>query len=179
MTAKKIISLLDLSKKTKELKNQNKKIVHCHGVFDVLHIGHIKHFNTARKRGDILIITVTPDSFVNKGPNRPAFNQYQRIEALEAIEFIDYIILSNNPSSKLIIKKIKPDIYFKGPDYKNNFDDLTKKIFLEKKEVEENKGKIFYTKEEKFSSSSLIKNFIGIFNEKQRKELISLVKVNF
>ena len=171
---------LQIDKLVHKLNLHKKKIVVglSHGVFDLLHLGHIKHFKEAKKNCDLLIVSITADQHVNKGPNRPAFNQYQRIEALEAIEFIDYIILSNNPSSKSIITKIKPDIYFKGPDYKNNFDDLTKKIFLEKKEVEENKGKIFYTKEEKFSSSSLIKNFIGIFNEKQRKEL-SNIKIKY
>ena len=142
--------------------------------FDLLHLGHIKHFKEAKKNCDLLIVSVTADQFVNKGPNRPAFNQYQRIEALEALDVIDYIVLSNNVSSKFIISKIKPNIYFKGPDYKNNNDDLTKKIYLEKKEVQKYGGKIFYTKDEKFSSSSLIKNYFGIFNQNQIKELTKL-----
>ena len=66
-----------------------KKIVLCHGVFDLLHLGHIKHFNEARTFGDILIVTVTPDSFVNKGPNRPAFTIEHRLEALSALESIE------------------------------------------------------------------------------------------
>ena len=55
-------------------KSQGKKIILCHGVFDLLHIGHIKHFEEAKKMGDILVVTITPDQFVNKGPGRPAFN---------------------------------------------------------------------------------------------------------
>jgi rfaE bifunctional protein kinase chain/domain/rfaE bifunctional protein nucleotidyltransferase chain/domain len=168
----KLVEKLNLQRRDKV------KIGLSHGVFDLLHLGHIKHFKEAKKNCDLLIVSVTADQYVNKGPNRPAFNQYQRIEALEALEVIDYIILSSNPSSTAIIKKIKPDIYFKGPDYKNNLDDLTKKIFLEKNEVEKNGGKIFYTKDEKFSSSSLIKNFIGIFNETQKKEL-SKIKAKY
>ena len=152
----------------------NIKIGLSHGVFDLLHLGHIKHFKEAKKNCDLLIVSVTADQFVNKGPNRPAFNQYQRIEALEALDAIDYVVLSNNVSSKFIISKIKPNIYFKGPDYKNNNDDLTKKIYLEKKEVQKYGGKIFYTKDEKFSSSSLIKNYFGIFNQNQIKELSKL-----
>ena len=133
----KLVEKLNLQRRDKV------KIGLSHGVFDLLHLGHIKHFKEAKKNCDLLIVSVTADQYVNKGPNRPAFNQYQRIEALEALEVIDYIILSSNPSSTSIIKKIKPDIYFKGPDYKNNLDDLTKKIFLEKNEVEKNGGKIF------------------------------------
>lgn len=168
---KKFFPIEQLQEKIKKRKIKKIKIGLSHGVFDLLHLGHIKHFKEAKKNCNLLVVSVTADQYVNKGPNRPAFNQHQRIEALEAIDFIDYIVLSNNPSSKPIITKIKPDIYFKGPDYKNNFDDLTKKIFLEKNEVEKNNGKIFYTNDEKFSSSSLIKNFTDLFDEKQKKEL--------
>lgn len=170
----KFFTIDKLINKIKPNNKKNIKIGLSHGVFDLLHLGHIKHFKEAKKNCDLLIVSVTADQFVNKGPNRPAFNQYQRIEALEALEVIDYIVLSNNVSSKFIISRIKPNIYFKGPDYKNNNDDLTKKIYLEKKEVQKYGGKIFYTKDEKFSSSSLIKNYFGIFNQNQIKELTKL-----
>ncbi len=168
---------LTIEKLINKISSSNKKKIKIglsHGVFDLLHLGHIKHFKEAKKNCDLLIVSVTADQFVNKGPNRPAFNQYQRIEALEALRTIDYVVLSNNVSSKLVISKIKPNIYFKGPDYKNNNADLTKKIYLEKKEVEKYGGKICYTKDEKFSSSSLIKNYFGIYNEKQIKEISKL-----
>lgn len=170
----KFFTIDKLINKIRSNSKNNIKIGLSHGVFDLLHLGHIKHFKEAKKNCDLLIVSVTADQFVNKGPNRPAFNQYQRIEALEALEVIDYVVLSNNVSSKFIISKIKPNIYFKGPDYKNNNDDLTKKIYLEKKEVQKYGGKIFYTKDEKFSSSSLIKNYFGIFNQNQIKELAKL-----
>jgi len=144
----KFFTIDKLINKIKPNNKKNIKIGLSHGVFDLLHLGHIKHFKEAKKNCDLLIVSVTADQFVNKGPNRPAFNQYQRIEALEALDVIDYIVLSNNVSSKFIISRIKPNIYFKGPDYKNNNDDLTKKIYLEKKEVQKSRGKIFYTKDE-------------------------------
>ena len=56
------------------IQSLGKKIVQCHGVFDLLHIGHIRHFHKAKSLGDILIVTVTPDKYVNKGNDRPAFN---------------------------------------------------------------------------------------------------------
>ena len=70
---KKIFDLKDLGKKIPTLKKRGKKVVHCHGVFDILHAGHIKHFNSAKKLADILVVTVTHDQYVNKGPNRPIF----------------------------------------------------------------------------------------------------------
>ena len=75
----KIIKSSDLKKKVHELRKQNKKIVQCHGVFDVVHIGHINHFKKAKDYGSVTIVTVTSDRFVNKGINRPIFSQEKRI----------------------------------------------------------------------------------------------------
>ena len=69
----KITSIENLKKITFKQKSKKKKIVLCHGVFDLLHIGHIKHFNEAKKYGDVLVVTLTPDAYVDKGPKRPAF----------------------------------------------------------------------------------------------------------
>ena len=59
-------------------KKNGKKVVMCHGVFDLLHLGHIKHFEKAKSLGDILVVSITADKFVNKGPGRPAFNESDR-----------------------------------------------------------------------------------------------------
>ena len=89
--SKKIISIENLSKTSSKLKAKGKSIVLCHGVFDLLHIGHIKHFKEAKNLGDILIVTLTPDRFVNKGPSKPVFNEKLRLEALAALDVIDFI----------------------------------------------------------------------------------------
>ena len=77
-TASKIASLEELAVVVARLKKQGKRVAHCHGVFDLLHIGHIRHFQEARRHGDILIVTVTPDRFVNKGAHRPVFPERLR-----------------------------------------------------------------------------------------------------
>ena len=82
----KIKTLEELQQIIADLKTKGKKIVHCHGVFDLLHIGHIKHFEEAKSFGDVLVVTITPDEFVHKGPNRPAFTTALRLEALVALE---------------------------------------------------------------------------------------------
>ena len=82
---KKIIKPEDLVSKLRLIKKKKRKIVLCHGVFDLLHIGHIRHLNEAKKMGDILIVSVTSDSFVNKGPNRPMFKDYLRLEAIASL----------------------------------------------------------------------------------------------
>ena len=81
----KIILLENLIKIANIKKKEGKKIVLCHGVFDLLHVGHIKHFKQAKSFGDILVVTVTPDRFINKGPGRPVFDENLRMEFLSKL----------------------------------------------------------------------------------------------
>ena len=75
----KIYSIEKLKKILNKKKIKGKKIVLCHGVFDLLHIGHINHFKEAKNFGDVLVVSLTPDIYVNKGPGRPAFNEKLRM----------------------------------------------------------------------------------------------------
>ena len=175
MKKQKIYNIKDLVRK---LFRYKKKIGLCHGVFDLLHLGHINHFNEAKKKCDILVVSVTEDKFVSKGPGRPVFDQSQRMEALANLEPIDYVVLSNKESAVEVINKIKPKFYFKGPDYKISSHDLTKKINLEKKEVEKYSGKLIVTKSKKYSSSYLINKQYNIFTPEQ-ETLINKIKKKY
>ena len=130
---KKIFKLVDLQKKVPSEKRLNKKVVLCHGVFDLLHLGHIKHFEEAKKYGDILVVTITPNKYVSKGPNRPVFNSSQRMEAISSLESVDYVSENKWKDAVETIKLLKPNIYCKGPDYKKNQNDVTRKIYEENK----------------------------------------------
>ena len=156
MNKKIIPNIKEASFKIKALKKKNKKIIHCHGVFDVIHLGHINHFKKAKSLGDILIVTVTADEFVNKGPNRPIFPLDIRMELLANLEFIDLVCPNHSQSAVPAINKLKSDIYCKGKDYKNNSSDISGQIKLEKKAVNSFGGKIFYTDDEILSSSKII-----------------------
>jgi rfaE bifunctional protein kinase chain/domain/rfaE bifunctional protein nucleotidyltransferase chain/domain len=161
-------------------KKNNKKIGLCHGVFDLVHLGHIRHFKEAKKKVDILIVSVTEDEYVNKGPARPVFNELQRMENLAALECVDHVILSRSISAKNIINVIKPNIFFKGPDYRNNNTDLTGKIYEEKNAVIKNLGKIYYTNDKKFSSTKLLRSDYNKLSDKQKIKLQSISKkINF
>jgi rfaE bifunctional protein kinase chain/domain/rfaE bifunctional protein nucleotidyltransferase chain/domain len=164
---KKIKNLNDLSLIISELKDKGKKIVHCHGVFDLLHIGHIKHFEEAKILGNILVVSITPDEFVNKGPGRPAFTTKLRLEALAALEAVDYVIANKWPTAIEIIKELKPNIYCKGPDYKDPLDDITGKISEEVAAVNSVGGEITYTDDVTFSSSSLLNKFGDLHSNEQ------------
>ena len=143
-------------------------MVHCHGVFDLLHIGHIKHFEEARSFGDALIVTVTPDEYVRKGPNRPAFTTLLRLEALAALASVDFVAANKWPVAVETIKALKPAIYCKGPDYKDHSDDFTGKIDDEEEAVKSVGGKIRYTRDITYSSSNLLNRFGDVYNETQK-----------
>ena len=175
---KKILKIKTAKQIINFYKKDNKKIGLCHGVFDLLHLGHIRHFKEAKKKVDVLIVSVTEDKYVNKGPGRPAFNELQRMESLAALEFIDHVILSRSISAVNIINLIKPDIFFKGPDYQDNATDLTGKIYKERNSVIKNLGKIYYTNDKKFSSTKLLRSNLDKISEKQKTTLLSISKKN-
>ena len=177
MNNSKLVNLTFLEKKVSYLKKQKKSIGLCHGVFDLLHLGHIKHFEEAKKKVDILIVSVTDDRYVNKGPGRPSFNNLQRSEALSAINFIDYVVISSFPTAIKMLATIKPNIFFKGPDYKNINKDITGQIKKEINVLKKNKGKIYFTTSDKFSSSVLLKKYFGLLSEKQSKIVSKISKL--
>ena len=113
---KKIFELEELSRIIHNKKKQGKRIVLCHGVFDVLHLGHLEHFKKSKSNGDILVVTTTADKFINKGLGRPYFSSKIRTNLLSGLSAIDYI--SEVPSETAIpaIKLLKPNFYCKGAD---------------------------------------------------------------
>lgn len=155
----KVINLSEVDKVIQDERKLGKKIVQCHGVFDLLHPGHIRHFQEAKKQGNLLVVSITPDKFVNKGPGRPIFNEQLRLECLASLDLVDYVVLNDSPDAVSCISKIKPDVYVKGKEYAVHEKDVTGKISEEMHAVEKFHGKIYYTNDIVFSSSSLINKF--------------------
>ena len=153
----KIKTIEELAEIIKKEKENGKKVALSHGCFDLLHIGHIKHFNGAKKNADVLVVTVTPDRFVNKGPGRPVFSEGLRLEALANLEMVDYVGLNDGPDAVSLIKRLCPNFYVKGDEYKN-LDSPGGKRKAEKEAIENCGGQMIFTSEATFSSSSLINN---------------------
>jgi rfaE bifunctional protein nucleotidyltransferase chain/domain len=174
MTGQKIQELDALAAKSKQLKEEGKRIVLCHGTFDLIHAGHIRHLQEAKNQGDILFATITADSFVNKGPGRPVFSEMLRAENLSALSCVDYVGIVHTQTAEQPISKIKPHIYVKGNEYKNATDDITGNITNEKQLVEKCGGEIYYTDDITFSSSSLINEHFGVFSEETRQYLSTI-----
>lgn len=163
MLSGKIKTLEELAPLVRGLKSERKKIVLCHGVFDLLHIGHIRHFEEARRMGDALVVTVTRDEHVNKGPHRPAFPQELRVEAIAALKFVDYVAVNEWPAAVETIRLLRPDVYVKGPDYKDAAQDITGTIIAEAEAVRAVGGEIRFTDDIAFSSSNLLNRHLPPF----------------
>lgn len=178
MTEDKIIDLDELADICKREKEKGKKIVLCHGCFDLLHPGHIRHLKAAKKYGDVLVVTVTPDRFVKKGPGRPVFNEQLRMEQIASLQFVDYVALNKWDTAIETIKLLKPDFYVKGKDYSDRSKDITGNILLEEEAVKEVGGEIKFTYEITFSSSQLINQHFNILS-KEAKEYVEGLKRDY
>lgn len=170
----KIRSLGEIGRIASKLKAEGKKIVQCHGVFDLIHPGHIRHFASAKKHGDVLIVTVTADQFVKKGPGRPFFNQQLRSEVLAAIVDVDFVAIVHSDSAVDAIQKIKPDVFVKGPDYRSRkvYKDIPRKLDIEAQTVNKAGGKVIFTEDEIiFSSTKLINDYLETYPPETKKYL--------
>src|SRR3989344_496870 len=174
--ASKVVSLEDLVNIVGKLRKSGKRIVHCHGVFDLLHPGHLLHFQAAKQQGDILVVTLTPDHYVGKGPGRPVFNHRLRAESVAALTHVDYVAVNDQPTAVTLIQRLKPDIYAKGSDYKNAEDDLTGKITEEEMAVNSVGGRLHFTNELSFSSTELLNRHYMVYPDQAQSFLESFRK---
>lgn len=160
-----LVPLLD------EARGQGRRIVLCHGVFDLLHPGHVRHFEEARAQGDLLVVTLTADAFVNKGPGRPAFPDQLRAETVASLRAVDYVALSRHPTAVPALQAICPHVYAKGEDYEQAEKDVTGGILLEQEAVEAGGGRIHFTHGITFSSSRLLNLTGAVYSEEARRYL--------
>jgi rfaE bifunctional protein kinase chain/domain len=107
--------IVDLAKLQKKIRG--KKFVLCHGVFDVVHPGHIRHLAFAKTKASVLVVSITHDKFVSKGLYRPHVPHEVRAANLAAFEMVDYVLIDNNRLSHNIIKTLKPNFFAKGFEY--------------------------------------------------------------
>jgi rfaE bifunctional protein nucleotidyltransferase chain/domain len=171
MSSGKRVSLDEIAALSQRLRAQGRRVVLCHGAFDLLHTGHIRYLQRARREGDILLVTLTADAYVNKGPGRPVFNQQLRAENLAALECVDYVAIHHAVAAVDALHKIQPNVYAKGSEYRSCSDDVTGNILLEQRAVEEHGGEIFFTDEITFSSSGLLNEYFGVFPPETRRFL--------
>lgn len=130
MLKSKIKNLRELKRIISILKNKGKKIIFTNGCFDLLHYGHIKYLEDAKRKGDVLIVAVNSDSSVKriKGNGRPIINELDRLRTVAGLESVDYVILFTADTPVRIIKSLKPDVLVKGADW--NKEDIVGRDFV-------------------------------------------------
>ncbi len=162
-TSRKIVPFSDAPKFFARLKKEGKKIVQCHGTFDLLHPGHIIHFEEAKALGDLLVVTITGEDYVNKGPGRPYFNDELRVKYLTSLEYIDYVVVVPFLAATEAIECVQPHIYCKGKEYENPQVDVTGNIYDDIQTVERLGGKVCYVGSVVFSSTKLLNKHFDVY----------------
>jgi cytidyltransferase-like protein len=135
-------------------KHRDRTIVQCHGAFDLVHMGHLIHFEEAKRFGDLLVVSITGDEYITK-KRSVTFEQDHRAAQVAALEIVDYVTIVPEPSALSAIDALRPDVYVKGPEYANLLLDKTRSIFHETKLLESYGGCIRFTSGATFSSTKL------------------------
>ncbi len=152
----KVLSFAAAAERCAALRREGKRIVQSHGIFDLIHPGHICHLEEARGLGDVLVVTLTADRFVQKGPGRPYFNEQLRVKSLAALECVDYVIVVPHPGAVEAIRCVRPDVYCKGREYEDPSFDLSGSLPEEVRTVEQGGGAVRYIGSVQYSSTRLL-----------------------
>ena len=117
---RKILSIDELVIERDRLRAAGDQVVFTNGVFDLLHVGHVRYLGAARSLGSALIVAINSDNAVRglKGPDRPVTDQDERAEILAALRAVDYVTVFDDLSPRSLIAKLLPDVLVKGGDYK-------------------------------------------------------------
>ncbi len=150
----KIVSPEQAARHVRAAQAAGRTVVLCHGCFDLVHPGHVRHLQEARRLGDHLLVTITGDALLDKGTGRPLIPQEMRAENLAALDCVGWVTISPAPTAVELLEQLRPDVYVKGREYRDNRDP---RFEAEKAVVEAYGGRLVFTSGEVvFSSTALI-----------------------
>ena len=174
--ADKIVAFEELPRLRQRL--AGRKIVQCHGAFDLVHIGHLIHFEEAKSQGDVLVVTITADKFITK-KRGVTFPEDYRLRQVAALAIVDYVSLVPEPTALSAVEALRPDVYVKGPEYQDLALDKSRSVFHEMRALERFGGRMYFTSGETFSSTK-IAHFLRASSEAgQRSPLLQNDQVLF
>jgi rfaE bifunctional protein nucleotidyltransferase chain/domain len=151
---RKVVSPAALADIAQRLRAAGRTLVHCHGCFDVVHPGHLRYLQFARQLGDVLVVSLTGDGAISKGPDRPYIAQDLRAENVAALEFVDWVVVDPHPTACELLAQLRPDIYVKGREYAQATDP---RFAREREIVERYGGRVaFHSGDVVFSSTRLL-----------------------
>ena len=150
----KVLDHAQLLRSRDGLRSEGKRLIQCHGCFDIVHPGHIRHLRQARSLGDALLVSITGDEEMRKGTGRPLIPQELRAENLAALDCVDFVYIEPRPTALELLREVRPDIYVKGREYENNNDP---RFQAERQAVEAAGGRVVFSSGDVvFSSTALI-----------------------
>jgi rfaE bifunctional protein nucleotidyltransferase chain/domain len=109
----------ELRKAIADRKRSGERVVFANGCFDILHVGHVRYLEGARREGDVLVVAVNDDASVCglKGPRRPILNENARADLVAALRAVDYVVVFHEPNVEPLLELLRPDVHAKGTDY--------------------------------------------------------------
>lgn len=150
----KIVSIEQLRAIRERCRREGRSVVQCHGCFDIVHPGHVRHLQHAARQGDVLVVSITADGVMGKGDGRPLFPQELRAENLAALDCVDWVCINPEPTATGLLEVVRPDIYVKGREYENNDDP---RFHAERETVERHGGRVLFSSGDiVFSSTALV-----------------------
>lgn len=150
----------------KKIYSNDKITVLCHGVFDILHIGHIRYLQKAKQYGQRLIVSITRDEYINKGPGRPYFSLIDRVNQIAALDCVDFVVISPSATSVEVINQIKPQFYCKGIEYYHQ--DIAGNLKFERDALETYGGVLKFIDTAKESSTDIFYSYFAMLDEQGR-----------
>jgi rfaE bifunctional protein nucleotidyltransferase chain/domain len=153
---RKVVSPAALAENLQKLRCAGQTVVQCHGCFDIVHPGHIRYLQFARQLGDVLVVSLTGDAAVAKGPDRPYISEELRAESLAALEFVDWVVIDPHPTACELLALLRPDVFVKGREYAEATDPRFQR---EREVVERYGGRVaFHSGDVVFSSTRLVES---------------------
>jgi rfaE bifunctional protein nucleotidyltransferase chain/domain len=162
--SEKVLDRQTLKEKLDQLQKEGKRVIFTNGCFDLLHIGHVRYLQAARKQGDCLVVAVNSDSSVRqiKRAGRPIIPEAQRAEVVAALGFVDWVTLFDEPDPLALIRLLRPDVLVKGADWPED-------EIVGAAEVKESGGKVLRIPLEEGMSTSEVINRISTVVRKEGK----------
>jgi rfaE bifunctional protein kinase chain/domain len=156
---------------------RKKKVIMCHGVFDVVHPGHIRHLAYAKSKADLLVVSITCDRWIKKGPYRPHVPEGLRALSLAAFDMVDYVLIDTKEKPIHNLKKIQPNFFAKGFEYSDNLPEAT----VEEIDTIKSYGgeTIFTPGDIVYSSTNLINNHSPELGKDKLLDVMSQFKLSF
>lgn len=151
------MQLTRMASEVQKRQQKGLKVALCHGCFDIFHFGHLRHLEAARSLVDCLVVTVTPDRFVNKGPDRPVFSEKHRAEVIAGLQAVDWVAINQWKSAVETIGVVRPNVFIKGQEYETRAMQVNPQFLEEASAVREIGGEIAFTNEEVSSSTAVFK----------------------